>query len=117
MDAIYEIQADVLRALSSPRRLELIHLLGERPRDVTSLAEATGLAQPNVSQHLAVMRGARIVEVQRVGRRAEYRLTDADVLVACDLMRGVLARQLARIGAGTLDALAPPRVPLAASRS
>ena len=57
-----------------------------------------GISQPNVSQHLAVMRAAGIVEAERDGREVRYRLTDPDVIVACNLMRGVLMRRLARLG-------------------
>lgn len=99
MDAIYELQADVLKALASPRRLEIIHLLGSGPRDVMTLAVAMRVTQPNVSQHLAVMRSAGIVVAERVGRAVHYRLSDPDVVSACDLMRGVLRRRLARMSA------------------
>lgn len=99
MDAIYEIQADVLRALASPRRLEIIHRLGRGPRDVGALAAAMGVSQPNVSQHLAVMRSAGIVVAERVGRTVRYRLSDPDVVSACELMHGVLSRRLARLSA------------------
>jgi len=97
MDAIYELQADVLKALANPRRLEIIHQLGSGPTDVGALAAAIGAAQPNISQHLAVMRAAGIVIAERVGRSVTYRLSDPDVMSACDLMRGVLRRRLARL--------------------
>jgi ArsR family transcriptional regulator len=66
---------------------------------VGRLAAAIGASQPNVSQHLAVLRSAGIVEAERDGREVRYRLTDPDVLLACDLMRAVLERRLNRLGA------------------
>lgn len=99
MDHIYELQADVLKALASPRRLEIIHQLGEGPCDVGTLAAKMGVAQPSISQHLAVMRSAGIVIAERVGRAMRYRLSDPDVVTACELMRGVLRRRLARMSA------------------
>lgn len=97
MDAIDVLQAEVLKALSSPRRLEIIHRLADGPREVGRLADELGISQPNVSQHLSVLRAAGLVEAERHGRDVRYRITDPDVLVACDLMRRVLRRRLARL--------------------
>jgi ArsR family transcriptional regulator len=97
MDAIYEIQAEAIKTLANPRRLEIIHVLANGPCEVGRLATAIGVSQPNVSQHLAVMRAAGIVEAERFGREIHYRLADPDVVAACDLMRGVLRRRLARL--------------------
>jgi ArsR family transcriptional regulator len=99
VDAITILQAEVLKMLASPRRLEILHHLAERPMEVSRLAEAIGSSQPNVSQHLAALRNAGLVDAERVGREVRYSLVDPDVMVACDVMRGVLARRLARLGA------------------
>jgi ArsR family transcriptional regulator len=61
------------------------------------LAAALDVSQPNVSKHLAVMRQAGLVEAERDGRGAVYRLTDAQVIGACDLMAQVMRRRLARL--------------------
>ncbi len=98
MDPIWTLQSEVMKILASPRRLEILHLLAEEPKEVGRLAEEMGISQPNVSQHLAVMRTAGIVEATRDGREVHYRLTDPDVIIACGLMRGVLMRRLARLG-------------------
>ena len=98
MDEITTLQAEVLKTLASPRRLEIIHRLAEGPCEVGRLAEDIGASQPNVSQHLAVLRAAGIVEAERDGREVRYRLADADVMVACNVMRGVLQRRLTRLG-------------------
>lgn len=97
MDPIYELQATVLKTLSSPRRLEILHRLAEGPCEVGRLAEELGISQPNASQHLAVMRNAGIVEAEREGREVHYRLSDPDVVVACNLLRTVLRRRLSRL--------------------
>jgi DNA-binding transcriptional ArsR family regulator len=98
MDEITILQAAVLKTLASPTRLEILHTLARGPIEVGRLAEAIGASQPNVSQHLALLRGAGIVEAERDGREVRYRLTDPDVMVACGLMRSVLERHLARLG-------------------
>jgi ArsR family transcriptional regulator len=97
MDEVYRLQAEVLKTLASPKRLEIIHLLANGPCEVGRLAAQLGISQPNVSQHLALMRSAGIVEAERDGREVRYRLSDPEVIVACETMRGVLTRRLSRI--------------------
>lgn len=97
MDEVYTLQAEVLKTLSNPRRLEIIHLLADGPREVSRLAAEMGISQPNVSQHLALMRSAGLVEAEREGREVRYRLSDPEIICACETMRGVLVRRLARI--------------------
>ena len=97
MDVITNLQAEVLRTLAHPRRLEILHRLAEGPCEVGRLADVLGVSQPNVSQHLAVLRAAGVVEAERDGREVRYRLTDPDVMVACGVMRRVLQRRLARL--------------------
>lgn len=111
MDEITTLQAEVLKTLASPRRLEILHALARGPMEVGRLAELIGATQPNASQHLAMLRTAGIVEAERDGREVRYRLADPDVMVACGLMRGVLERRLTRLGeiaAGTVAATAKP---------
>ena len=98
MDEITILQAEVLKTLASPRRLDILHRLAEGPVEVGRLAQEIGASQPNVSQHLSVLRTAGIVDAERDGREVRYRLVDPDVMVACGLMRGVLQRRLSRLG-------------------
>ena len=97
MDEITGLQAEILRVLANTRRLDILHRISEEPMEVGRLAAELGLSQPNVSQHLAVLRAAGLVEATRDGREITYRLTDPDVIVACTVMRGVLERRLARL--------------------
>jgi DNA-binding transcriptional ArsR family regulator len=97
MDEITILQAEVLKTLASPRRLEILHVVARGPIEVGHLAQAIGATQPNVSQHLAVLRAAGIVEAERDGREVRYRLADPDVMTACGIMRGVLERRLRRL--------------------
>ena len=80
MDDITILQAEVLKTLASPKRLEILHALAQGPLEVGRLAEAMGMSQPNASQHLAVLRAAGVVEAERDGREVRYRLVDPDVI-------------------------------------
>jgi len=107
MDEITVLQAEVLKTLASPRRLEILHVLASGPIEVGRLADAIGASQPNVSQHLSMLRVAGIVEAERDGREVRYRLADPDVMVACALMRSVLERRLSRLGEMAAKAAVP----------
>jgi ArsR family transcriptional regulator len=92
------IQTSLLRALASPHRLRIIHLLGDRPREVRELVTELDLGQATVSQHLAAMRAVGLVEANREGRFVRYQLTDPGILEACSLMREVIVRRLSAMG-------------------
>jgi ArsR family transcriptional regulator len=97
MDEIATMQADLLRALANPRRLQILHRLADGPVEVGTLAAELDISQPNASQHLTVMRTAGVVEAERIGRGVRYRVSDPDVIAACELMRGVLERRIDRL--------------------
>ncbi len=93
-----ELQASILRALASPTRLRILHLLASGPCEVHQIVDAIGISQASTSQHLAALRGAGVVEATRDGRVVEYRLTDPELARACELLREVLVRRLAHMG-------------------
>lgn len=116
MDEITILQAEILKVLASPRRLEILHQLAAGSMEVGRLATGINASQPNVSQHLAVMRAAGLVEFERDGREVRYRLADPDVIRACDLMRQVLGRRLTRLGELATPTNGTPATRRAASR-
>ena len=104
MEAIYELQANVLRMLAHPRRLEMLHILADGPIEVGALAQRLGISQPNASQHLALLRASGLVAVERRGREMRYQLSDPAVISACDIMRGFLERRLHHLSTVTFAA-------------
>jgi rhodanese-related sulfurtransferase/DNA-binding transcriptional ArsR family regulator len=79
-DRLYPQFARVGGALSSEKRLELLDLLAQAPRNVEALANETGMSVANTSQHLQVLRAARLVESDRRGTWITYRLAGEAVL-------------------------------------
>lgn len=96
-DTIYEQFARIGKALAAPKRLELLDLLCQGPRTVESLAEQAALTVANASQHLQVLRAARLVETERRGVYIEYRLADDQVCLVLHAMRGLAESRLAEI--------------------
>jgi rhodanese-related sulfurtransferase/DNA-binding transcriptional ArsR family regulator len=95
--AIYEQFARIGKALSSSARLELLDLLSQAERTVDQLVQETRLSFANVSQHLQVLRRARLVEVRREGLHAYYRLADESVFEVWKALRATGERRLLEI--------------------
>ncbi len=66
--------ADAFNAVAEPRRRQILDALAEGERPVNDLARLLGLAQPQVSKHLRVLREVGAVDVRDEGRQRLYRL-------------------------------------------
>ena len=96
-DSIYEQVARLGKAASAPKRLELLDLLCQGPRSVEALALQAGISLANASQHLQVLRGARLVDAEKKGLRVEYRLASEDVCQFFLTLRGLAESRLTEI--------------------
>lgn len=96
-DRVYERVALVAKALASPKRVELVELLAQTERTVEWLAEATGMSLANTSQHLQVLRGARVVESRKEGLYVHYRLASPAVGALHGALRAVAQERDAEI--------------------
>jgi DNA-binding transcriptional ArsR family regulator len=65
---------DAFNAVAEPRRREILDVLADGERPVNDLVELLGLAQPQVSKHLRVLREVGLVDVRDCGRQRMYRL-------------------------------------------
>lgn len=96
-DAIYEQFARIGKAVSNPKRLEILDLLCQGERTVEVLAKEAGISMANASQHLQVLRAAHLIESEKSGQFVTYRLTGQAV---CDFflaMRVLAERELAEV--------------------
>ncbi|HVB23116.1 MAG TPA: metalloregulator ArsR/SmtB family transcription factor [Ktedonobacteraceae bacterium] len=93
----YRRHANMCGVFAHPLRLELLQLLHEHGEcSVGDLAEATGVRMANLSQHLAVMRSTNVVLSRKEGVNVYYRLADARIMQAFNLITEVLLGQLVR---------------------
>ena len=65
---------DAFNAVAEPRRRQILDVLAGGERPVSELVEALGLAQPQVSKHLGVLRKVGLVDVVQRGKRRMYSL-------------------------------------------
>lgn len=96
---IYDHLATVGRAVGSRSRLELLELLGQGERSVELLARESGLSVANASQHLQILRRARLVRARKQGPFVHYALASAEVPRIVESLRrlGTQAEEVDRL--------------------
>ena len=103
-DSLYELHASVCKAIAHPARLKVLDLLRGGEECVCRLAPQVGVTETNLSQLLAVLRRAGVVESRRDGHQIFYRVRDKRIFKVIDHMRAMLADQLSRADALALQA-------------
>ena len=79
------------------QRLELLDLLAQSERTVEALAQEAGLSVANASQHLQILRAARLVETEKHGLFVTYRIADPLVQDLVSTVRLLAERRLAEV--------------------
>jgi rhodanese-related sulfurtransferase len=103
-DLLYEHVARVGKALSSPKRLELLELLAQGEKTVETLAGEASMSMKLASAHLRVLKESRLVEARRHGRFIAYGLSGDDVAALWTNLHGVAAEHVVelRIALGSI---------------
>lgn len=92
---IYELHARICRALSHPKRSEMIDLFrGGKEWSTSDLAKKLNIRQANTSQHLAILRQEKLVHFRRSGSVVYYRIADPAILTAYDAIKKILKKML-----------------------
>lgn len=95
--ALHQQLARIGQAVASGPRLGLLDLLRQGPRTVDALAREAGLSLANTSQHLKVLRQARLVEAEKRGIFVTYRLADESVDAFYRALRELGERRLTEV--------------------
>ncbi len=91
---IYERQVGICKAFANPTRLRILDLVARGSQRSSYLQRQLGISTANLSQHLAVLKGAGIVVTRRDGREVYCSLAIPEVRQACHLIRSVLSAQI-----------------------
>jgi rhodanese-related sulfurtransferase/DNA-binding transcriptional ArsR family regulator len=94
---LYEQFSRLGKALSSPRRLEILDLLTQGPRTVESVALQTDQTLPNASQHLLALKAAGLLQSTKVGLHVTYSLAGPNVASFLLAFRKLAEAQIAEI--------------------
>lgn len=90
---VFQLHADLLKAISYPKRLEIIHLIRNQELTVTQIQQMLDLPQANLSQHLMILRRFGVVKTRKSGKQIYYSLTHANFIKASDLIREILIKR------------------------
>ncbi|MGI8402027.1 MAG: ArsR/SmtB family transcription factor [Gemmatimonadaceae bacterium] len=96
-DALYAQFARIGHAVSTPKRIEILDLLGQTECTVGGLAEQIATPIKNTSAHLRVLRQAGLVETRKVGTQVFYRLVDEQVHTFVRQLQSVAHARLAEV--------------------
>jgi ArsR family transcriptional regulator len=89
------MHAEMCKVFTSDVRVEILHLLRNGKKTVSELVELTDLNQPNISQHLHVMKEKNIVKAEKQGNKVYYSLANPKISKVVDLMVEILQDQMA----------------------
>jgi len=89
----YRRQAEICKAFANPTRLHLLALLNRGSRWSSDLQANLGISKANLSQHLAILKAAGVVQTHREGRRLRCGLSTPAVSRTTALLRHVMKSQ------------------------
>jgi DNA-binding transcriptional ArsR family regulator len=95
VENLRQLKAEIFRALGHPTRLAILETLQGGERTVGAILERLEMEQANVSQHLAILRGRRLVSTRKDGNRVYYSLRDPVLGEVLSRMRRYAASHLA----------------------
>ena len=91
---IYNLHANICKALANPIRIEIIDILGEKEMTFGEIQEITNVLKSNLSQHLSLMVANGILSQRKEGLNMYFKLSTEKIATACRMMREVLIENL-----------------------
>jgi DNA-binding transcriptional ArsR family regulator len=88
------MHSDLCKTLANDKRQMILGALRDGELSVGELVEATGIPQANLSQHLSLMRARGVVLTRRDGARVHYRIANAKLIQAFDLITEVMQESM-----------------------
>ena len=98
---IYEVKAEFFKTLGHPARIRILELLRAGERPVSALIPEVGIEPSHLSQQLAVLRRANVIQARKVGSAVFYSVTDQHIFQLLEVAKLILTTSLA----GTRDLL------------
>lgn len=90
----YERNAETYKILANSKRLEILNLLREQEMSVEQLVNTLEISKPNVSQHLALLRQAKLVTVRREGINGYYSIIDPRIVEPCRILHELAKKKI-----------------------
>ena len=96
-DLLYEQVSRIGKALSSPKRLEILEMLAQGEKAVETITAEVAIDNKLASAHLKALKEARLVQTRRDGKRIYYKLAGPDVAQLGVVLRQVAAEHLVEL--------------------
>jgi ArsR family transcriptional regulator len=91
---IYKVKAEFFKTLGHPARIRVLEVLREGERSVSDLVPAVGIEASHLSQQLAVLRRANLVQTRKEGTSVLYSVGNPHVFELLDVARKILTSSL-----------------------
>lgn len=91
---IYKIKAEFFKTLGHPARIRVLEVLREGERSVSDLVPEVGLEASHLSQQLAVLRRANLVQTRKEGTSVVYSVGNPMIFELLDVARRILTSSL-----------------------
>ncbi len=93
-ESIYEMQADIFKALAHPARVRILEALRERKRCACNLAPELGIEQSNFSRHIAALKTAGLIRSWKEGVSVFFTIADQRVIDLLDMANEILKHRI-----------------------
>ena len=92
----YKLQADYVKALAHPIRIQIVDFLKTREQNVGSIVKALGIQQSSLSRHLTILKESGILRARQQGLMIYYGIEDPDIFKVLQPIRMLLSKKLKR---------------------
>lgn len=92
---IYQVKADFFKTLSHPARIRILEVLRDGEQSVSEIIPQVGIEASHLSQQLAVLRRAQILQSRKVGSTVFYSVTDERIFQLLEVAKAIITSSLA----------------------
>ena len=90
--SVYAHNSTIYKILANPIRLEILNTIKNKEASVEALTKMLGIRKANVSQHLSLLRHARLVHIRKNGVRVYYRITNPKLVEPCRILKNLWSK-------------------------
>lgn len=93
---LFKLKAELCKTFADAKRLAIINELRNGEKPVGELAQSLNIPHAVASRHLALLRNRGVVRPRREGTNVYYRISDPQIVAACDLVHQILLNNLTK---------------------
>lgn len=91
---IHQLKAEFFKTLGHPARIRVLEVLSDGEQSVGQLVPAVGIEASHLSQQLAVLRRANLVQTRKEGSTVYYSVANPEIFTLLAVAKGILASSL-----------------------